>query len=122
MSCTPLPPCPTGKCTSGVYFLSYLNGPLPAELNLSRTLVQVRIFITFSSQCDPNLDVYAVWVDSLDPNFPRIAFFANRRIKVGEELTFDYQMTMSEVGSSSPRKKERIKCHCGAQNCREYLC
>ncbi|WP_459806261.1 SET domain-containing protein-lysine N-methyltransferase, partial [Herbidospora sp. RD11066] len=35
--------------------------------------------------CNPNLDVYAVWVDTLDPNFPRIAFFANREIRVGEE-------------------------------------
>ena len=104
------------------FALPAMNGPLPAELKLGRTLVHARIFIALSSQCDPNLDVYAVWVDSLDPNFPRIAFFANRRIKVGEELTFDYQMTMSEVGSSSPRKKERIKCHCGATNCREYLC
>ena len=74
-------------------------------------------------QCNPNLNVYAVWVDTLDPNLPRIAFFASREIKSGEELTFDYQMTVSEVGGSglSPRKKMRIKCHCGAANCRKYL-
>lgn len=73
--------------------------------------------------CNPNLNVYAVWVDTLDPNLPRIAFFASREIKSGEELTFDYQMTVSEVGGSglSPRKKMHIKCHCGAANCRKYL-
>ncbi|KAJ7326062.1 hypothetical protein OS493_028318 [Desmophyllum pertusum] len=72
--------------------------------------------------CDPNLDVFSIWVDTLDPNFPRIAFFANRNIKQGEELTFDYQMTL-DVGSgaSSPRKREHIKCHCGAANCKTYL-
>ena len=94
-----------------------------APLTDSR-LTRDLIVLSFSPQCDPNLDVYAVWVDTLDPNFPRIAFFANRKIRVGEELTFDYQMTISEVGgsSSSPRKKEHIKCHCGAKNCRTYLC
>ena len=77
---------------------------------------------TLLFQCDPNLDVYAVWVETLDPNFPRIAFFANRNIEQGEELTFDYQMT-SDVSSNSPspRKREHIKCNCGAENCRTYL-
>ena len=77
---------------------------------------------TLLFQCDPNLDVYAVWVETLDPNFPRIAFFANRNIEQGEELTFDYQMT-SDVSSNSPspRKREHIKCNCGTENCRTYL-
>lgn len=84
--------------------------------------LRIGTLLLFYPQCDPNLDVYAVWVDTLDPNFPRIAFFANRNIKQGEELTFDYQMT-SDVGSNtpSPRKREHIKCHCGAENCRTYL-
>lgn len=87
----------------------------------AKTFGNISHFINHS--CNPNLDVYAVWVDTLDPNIPRIAFFANRRIMLGEELTFDYQMTVSEVGGSSlsPRKKERIKCHCGSSNCRKYL-
>lgn len=72
--------------------------------------------------CDPNLDVYAVWVDTLDPNFPRIALFANRNIEVGEELTFDYQMSLDTGSScSSPRKKEHLKCRCGAEKCRTFL-
>ena len=44
-------------------------------------------------QCDPNLVVYGVWIDTLDPRLPRIALFACRDIAAGEELTFDYQMT-----------------------------
>ncbi|EDO36231.1 predicted protein, partial [Nematostella vectensis] len=43
--------------------------------------------------CDPNLSVFGVWVDTLDPQMPRIAFFARRDIPAGEEITFDYLMT-----------------------------
>ncbi len=30
--------------------------------------------------CSPNLGVYAVWIDCLDPNLPKLAMFANRDI------------------------------------------
>uniref|UniRef100_A0A8C9H409 Histone-lysine N-methyltransferase n=1 Tax=Piliocolobus tephrosceles TaxID=591936 RepID=A0A8C9H409_9PRIM len=42
--------------------------------------------------CDPNLQVYNVFIDNLDERLPRIAFFATRTIRAGEELTFDYNM------------------------------
>lgn len=40
--------------------------------------------------CDPNLVVFNVWVNCLDPDLPRLALFSVRDIKKGEELTFDY--------------------------------
>ncbi|KAK7085614.1 hypothetical protein SK128_019512 [Halocaridina rubra] len=40
--------------------------------------------------CDPNLVVFNVWVNCLDPDLPRLALFSCRDIKKGEELTFDY--------------------------------
>lgn len=46
----------------------------------------------FLAQCDPNLQVYNVFIDNLDERLPRIAFFAIRTIRAGEELTFDYNM------------------------------
>lgn len=40
--------------------------------------------------CSPNCGVWAVWVDCLDMDLPRICLFALRRIAAGEELNFDY--------------------------------
>ncbi|KOB71065.1 putative heterochromatin protein isoform 2 [Operophtera brumata] len=51
-------------------------------------LGNVSHFINHS--CDPNLGVWAVWADCLDPNLPMLALFATRDIDAGEELCFDY--------------------------------
>ncbi|KAM5195860.1 histone-lysine N-methyltransferase SUV39H1 isoform 1-T1 [Hipposideros larvatus] len=47
--------------------------------------------------CDPNLQVYNVFIDNLDERLPRIAFFATRTIRAGEELTFDYNMQVTQL-------------------------
>lgn len=73
-------------------------------------------------QCDPNLHVFAVWINEEDPNLPRLAFFAKRRILKGEELTFDYKMQKDyncPEGSSS--RDERVLCKCKSKKCRKYL-
>ncbi|XP_041980209.1 histone-lysine N-methyltransferase SUV39H2-like isoform X1 [Aricia agestis] len=51
-------------------------------------LGNVSHFINHS--CDPNLGVWAVWADCLDPNLPMLALFATRDIEAGEEICFDY--------------------------------
>ncbi|XP_072217023.1 histone-lysine N-methyltransferase SUV39H1-like isoform X2 [Excalfactoria chinensis] len=88
--------------------------------------------------CDPNLQVYNVFIENLDERLPRIALFATRPIRAGEELTFDYNMHVDPVDaestrmdsnfgltggalSSSPRSRGRIECKCGAAACRKYL-
>lgn len=43
-------------------------------------------------QCDPNLQVFNVFIDNIDERLPRIALFSTRSIRAGEELTFDYKM------------------------------
>ncbi|XP_069846512.1 histone-lysine N-methyltransferase SUV39H2 isoform X4 [Dipodomys merriami] len=77
--------------------------------------------------CDPNLQVFNVFIDNLDTRLPRIALFSTRTIHAGEELTFDYQMKGSgDISSDSldhspARKRARTVCKCGAVTCRGYL-
>lgn len=75
--------------------------------------------------CDPNLSVYGVWINTLDPRLPRIAFFTNRDVHKGEELTFDYKMTGDTTGTRNLATPEndakRIPCKCGSQQCRKFL-
>lgn len=58
-------------------------------------LGSVSHFINHS--CDPNLGVWAVWADCLDPNLPMIALFATRDIEAGEEICFDYLQKSSDI-------------------------
>lgn len=81
--------------------------------------------------CNPNLSIFNVWINCLDPDLPRICFFARRDIAKGEELTFDYeqQSTQNYVFEDivkiklSPRKPKKfgMECHCGARSCRKYI-
>ncbi|OCT66355.1 histone-lysine N-methyltransferase SUV39H1-like [Xenopus laevis] len=86
--------------------------------------------------CKPNLQVYNIFIDNLDERLPRIAFFATRTIRTGEELTFDYNMQVDPVDvesskmdsnfglaglPASPKKRVRMECKCGESSCRKYL-
>ncbi|GIY62760.1 histone-lysine N-methyltransferase SUV39H2 [Caerostris extrusa] len=66
--------------------------------------------------CCPNLQVFAVWTDVQVEHMPRLAFFANRNIKRGEELTFDYKMRIS-----SGNAKISFRCLCCSDDCRGSL-
>uniref|UniRef100_A0A6A7FQG3 Histone-lysine N-methyltransferase Su(Var)3-9-like n=1 Tax=Hirondellea gigas TaxID=1518452 RepID=A0A6A7FQG3_9CRUS len=52
--------------------------------------------------CDPNLVVFNVWINCLDPDLPKLALFAAREIRKGEEITFDYNSPCSRPQNIAP--------------------
>ncbi|XP_030912644.1 histone-lysine N-methyltransferase SETDB2 [Geospiza fortis] len=60
--------------------------------------------------CYPNLFAQSVFVETHNRSFPWVAFFTNRHVKAGTELTWDYGY---EAGSMP---ETEISCHCGVQN------
>uniref|UniRef100_A0A2K5MLZ5 Histone-lysine N-methyltransferase n=1 Tax=Cercocebus atys TaxID=9531 RepID=A0A2K5MLZ5_CERAT len=77
--------------------------------------------------CDPNLQVFNVFIDNLNTRLSQRALFSTRTIHAGEELTFDYQMKGSgdissdSIDHSPVKKRVRRVWKCGAVICRNYL-
>ncbi|NWV66693.1 SETB2 methyltransferase, partial [Malurus elegans] len=63
--------------------------------------------------CCPNLFAQSVFVETHNRSFPWVAFFTNRHVKAGSELTWDYGY---EAGSMP---ETEISCQCGVQKCRK---
>ncbi|NXS53347.1 SETB2 methyltransferase, partial [Brachypteracias leptosomus] len=63
--------------------------------------------------CCPNLFAQSVFVETHNRSFPWVAFFTNRHVKAGTELTWDYGY---EAGSMPGTE---IACQCGFQKCRK---
>lgn len=72
--------------------------------------------------CDPNVGVWSVWIDCLDPNLPTLALFTLKYVQKNTELTFDY-MASKINGSIMPDKANLNKtpCRCNSPMCRKYL-
>ncbi|XP_078101140.1 histone-lysine N-methyltransferase SETDB2 isoform X1 [Sander vitreus] len=60
--------------------------------------------------CQPNLFLQNVFTDTHDPGFPVIAFFTNRVVAAGTELTWNY--------SADTQRKQEVPCLCGSDGCR----
>lgn len=65
--------------------------------------------------CDPNCFAQNVFVDSHDLRFPWLAFYSLRHIPALSEICWDYHYDIESV------KNRKIKCYCGAFNCRGRL-
>ncbi|XP_075988630.1 SET domain bifurcated histone lysine methyltransferase eggless [Anticarsia gemmatalis] len=77
--------------------------------------VQGNIGRYLNHSCSPNVFVQNVFVDTHDPRFPWVAFFALSLIKAGSELTWNYNYDVGSV----PGKV--LYCLCEAPNCRGRL-
>lgn len=65
--------------------------------------------------CEPNLFIQNVFVDTHDPQFPLIAFFTNRSVKAGSELTWNCSYT---PGSDPDHE---VSCRCASAACQSLV-
>lgn len=83
----------------------------------------------FNHSCDPNLRIVPCYINQCDPRLHNLSFFSTRKIKKGEELTFDYlgpledekKKTSGGKDKEAPKPSNQIKCLCGASNCRKFV-
>ncbi|KAJ2841839.1 Eukaryotic translation initiation factor 2 subunit 3, partial [Coemansia erecta] len=70
----------------------------------------------FNHSCEPNMGIWSVYINHLDPRLHELAFFALRDIEVGEELNFDYNPSMpleSNMNTIVP-DVSTFRCQCGS--------
>ena len=65
--------------------------------------------------CDPNCEALIEEAEGDDRTADKVFIEAIRAIKPGEELTYDYGITLAE--RHTPRLKKIWACRCGARDC-----
>ncbi|KAM9475728.1 histone-lysine N-methyltransferase SUV39H1-A isoform 2-T2 [Clarias gariepinus] len=130
------------------FVMEYLGEVITSEEAERRGQIYDQQGVTYLFDLDYVVDVFTVDAahygnishfvnhNVLDERLPRIAFFARRAIRAGEELNFDYKMTIDELDAEStkmdanfsmvgltdtPINPIRMECKCGAKSCRKYL-
>ncbi|KAF3939425.1 hypothetical protein ABW19_dt0201689 [Dactylella cylindrospora] len=69
--------------------------------------------------CDPNLKIHTVTHNRSEYDIYDLALFTCRKVKAGEELTFEYVKEMEDDEEVDDKKK--WPCYCGAKKCRGWL-
>jgi SET domain-containing protein len=65
--------------------------------------------------CAPNCQAWVVESSDGDPRRDRVMIETSRAIRAGEELTYDYGISLEE--RQTPRLKKIWACRCGAKKC-----
>ncbi|KAF3910247.1 hypothetical protein ABW21_db0204186 [Orbilia brochopaga] len=72
--------------------------------------------------CEPNLMIHAVTHNRSRLDIYDLALFTCRKVKAGEELTFEYTRSEGvESDEDVPEDKKKFPCYCGAKKCRGWL-
>ena len=99
----------SGDAESGHTFLFTLNDDWVIDANFEGNDAR-----WINHSCDPNCEA-VLDEDEADSSKSRVFIEAIRAIKPGEELTYDYGITLAE--RHTPRLKKIWACRCGAKAC-----
>lgn len=100
-----------GDAESGHTFLFTLNDEWVIDGTLNGNVAK---WINFS--CSPNAEAVLEETDSKDRRRDKVFIEAKRAIKAGDELTYDYNITLDVPHTA--RLKKIWECRCGAKNCK----
>lgn len=102
--------CYGGDVDSGHTFLFTLNAHYVIDANIRGNIAR---WLNFS--CEPNCEAVLVEDPHGDPAKDRVFIDALRDIRAGEELTYDYGITLDTPHTS--RMKKIWACRCGSPQC-----
>lgn len=100
----------SGAVESGHTFLFTLNDEYVIDANFEGNIAR-----WINHSCDPNCEAVIEEHEGEDRRKDRVFIEAIRAIRPGEELTYDYGITLDEP--HTPRLKKIWACRCGAKNC-----
>lgn len=99
-----------GSSDTGHTFLFTLNERYVVDANVDGNWAR-----WINHSCDPNCSAAVVESANGDPRRDRVMIESIRPIRAGEELTYDYGITLDEPHTA--RLKRIWACRCGAANC-----
>jgi uncharacterized protein len=99
-----------GSTDTGHTFLFTLNERYVVDANVGGNVAR-----WINHSCDPNCRAIIEESADKNPRADRVLIETTRAIRVGEELTYDYGITLSE--RHTPRLKRIWECRCGAVRC-----
>jgi len=99
-----------GGAESGHTFLFTLNDDYVIDANQDGNSAR-----WINHSCAPNCESICESAEDDDPMHDRVFIEALRNIKPGEELAYNYLITLEEA--HTPRLKKIWECRCGAKNC-----
>ncbi|MGA9333945.1 MAG: SET domain-containing protein-lysine N-methyltransferase [Rudaea sp.] len=99
-----------GDVESGHTFLFTLNDKYLIDANVGGNVAR-----WINHSCAPNCEALVVENEDGDPSKDRVVIDSIRAIRAGEELTYDYGITLEE--RHTPRLKAIWACRCGSPKC-----
>ena len=100
----------SGSAESGHTFLFTLNDEYVIDGNFGGNVAR-----WINHSCAPNCEAVLEEAEGDDRSRDRVFVEARRAIKPGEELFYNYGITLAEP--HTPRMKKIWECRCGAKNC-----